>query len=85
MGDENDQQGDAAPVPVHDVTLSAVLPDAPQGRTAPTGPSETESKQPCMFFDYSIGDVHFELAAKGAAGIGTLQLGIFELRTARAA
>ena len=81
MGGDAEQQDDAASVPSHDVTLAALLPDAPSGVSAEA--AGAAAKQPCIFFDYAIGQLQLQLAAPGAASIGTLQLGIFEVRTAR--
>ena len=84
MGDDGEQQDDAAPVPSHDVTLCALLPDAPSGASASLDAAEAAPKEPCVFFDYAIGLVHLQLAASGpgAASTSVLQLGIFELRSA---
>ena len=82
MGDDGERQDDAASVPSHDVALSALLPKAPSGASASPQAVEAASNEPCMFFDHAIGLVHLQLAASEASSSGTLQLGIFELRSA---
>ena len=51
MGDGGEQQDDAGPVPAHNVTLSALLPDVPSSTSATTGTAGGEPIEPCMFFD----------------------------------
>ena len=82
MGNEGEQQVDVASLPSHDVALSALLPEAPSGASASPKSAGAAPKEPCMFFDYAVGLVHLQLAASAASSIDTLQLGIFELRSA---
>ena len=84
MGDDGEQHDDAAPIPSHDVTLSALLPDAPSGASASREAAGAAPKEPCVFFDYAVGLVHLQLvrSAPGASSASMLQLGIFELRSA---
>ena len=80
MGDVGERQDDSGPPPAHNVALSALLPTAPSATETDT--ARMTPKEPCVFFDYAIGPVHFQLAGAGVASNGALQLGIFELRTA---
>ena len=82
MGDIGERQDDSGPSPAHNVTLSALLPTSPSSTSAETDTARMAAKEPCMFFDYAIGPIQFQLAGAGVTGNGALQLGIFELRTA---